>query len=77
MGLQLGGDAARIDTDLLQDRRHGAIRLLEQSQQEMFRRDLLLLGLLGKRLRLLDGFLGLLGQPVRSERHAVGVPGSE
>src|SRR5438132_12273254 len=39
--------------------------------------DLLLLGFLGKRLRLLDGFLGFFSQTVGLERHGQDVPDSE
>ena len=46
---------------MLQDRRDRAIGLLQQRKQQVLRGDLLLLSLLGERLRLLDGLLGFLG----------------
>ena len=60
LGFDVGRDASRIDPDLLQNRRYRAILLLQEGEQQVFGRDLLVLGFLGERLRLLDSLLGLL-----------------
>jgi len=61
LGLDIGRDTSRIDANLLEDGRNGSVVLLEQGEEQVFRRDLLVLGFLGKRLRLLDRLLRLLG----------------
>ena len=61
LGFDIGRDARRVDADLLEDGRNRPVRLLEQGEEQVFRRDLLMLGFLGKRLRLLDRLLRLLG----------------
>ena len=58
---EVGCDSVRIDADLSQDGRNGAILLLEQGQEQVLRCDFLVLGFLGKGLRLLDRLLGLFG----------------
>src|SRR6266446_4560665 len=50
-----------FDAELLQDGANRAVLLLEQAVQQVLGRDLLVLGFLGKRLRLLDGLLRLFG----------------
>ena len=61
LGLDIGRDTSRVDADLLDDGRNGSVGLLEQREEQVLRRDLLVLGFLGKRLRLLDRLLCLLG----------------
>ncbi len=60
LGFDVGGDASRIDASLPQDGRNRPLLLLQQGEEQVFRRDLLVLGFLGKRLRLLDCLLGFL-----------------
>src|SRR5256885_17079928 len=61
LGLDVGRDTSRVDADLLHDGRNGSVGLLEQREEQVLRRDFLVLGVLSKRLRLLDRLLCLLG----------------
>ena len=61
LSLEVRRDPTRVDANLLQDVRNRPVLLLEQGEEQVFRRDLLVLSFLGERLRLLDRLLRLLG----------------
>ncbi len=68
LGSQLIGDRLRLDRHLAQQRRHDAVGLLDEREQQMLGIDLGVVALLGEPLRRQDRFLRLLGVLVQVHR---------